>query len=87
MIEIGNNPEKEKGFNKFIAQSGDGMRGKIVAIHQYPKKAIILAMNTSIKEDVEWGKFYLIKEREIDQYPFVVRQVMKIPNNEMWRII
>ena len=87
MIEIGNNPEKEKGFNKFIAQSRDGMRGKIVAIHQYPKKAIILAMNTSIKEDVEWGKFYLIKETNSEQYPFTVRKVMRIPNKNDWCIL
>jgi len=88
-IEIGENPEGFKGINKFIAQNGEGHRGKVVAIKTDKSEAIILAMNTSLVEEggVKWGKLYLVKEVSIDQYPQVIKTVNGVPNTEEWEIL
>lgn len=87
VIRIGDNPQGLAGINKFIAKSGDGMRGTLIALHSSGKKAIVLAMNTSIANDVEWGNQYLIEEKKPDQYPIVVRRVSSIPDSPGWKVI
>ena len=84
MIKIGESPEKDGKINKFIAKSGDGQRGLILALNDKEDKAIILALNNSCKGDVLWGKLYLIKEISQDQYPEVVNLVNSVPNTSEW---
>jgi hypothetical protein len=88
MIEIGENPEKTPNINKFIAKSGDGMRGRVIAIRKSTRKsAIVLALNTSIAKDVMWGKFYLVREVTEGEYPVVFRQVRQIPDKPDWEVV
>ena len=87
MIDIGDNPEKKEGINKFIAPCGEGQRGKIIAIHKSKKEAVILAMNDSLKGDVQWGHFYHIREEKKDTYPVVIKEVYFVDNNKEWGII
>jgi len=87
MIKIGLNPENAEGINKFIAKSGDGQRGKIIAIHKNKKEAVILAMNSSTKGDVLFGHFYNIKEEDEGNYPVVIKEVYFIDNVKGWMII
>lgn len=86
MIEIGENPENTKGINKFIAKSGDGQRGKIIAMHKNKKEAIILAMNSSCKGDVKWGHFYHVEEKQDGNYPVVVKEVHFV-DAENWSMV
>ena len=90
-IEVGDCPEGLPNINKFIAISGEGHRGKIIAIHKNKKKAIVLAMNDSFanKDDggVLWGEMYLVKEIDPDEYPEVVKRVIKVPSSEDWQIV
>ncbi len=86
MIKIGESPEDSKKLNKFIAKSGDGMRGLVLAQTKNLKQAIILALNSSVKNDVKWGKLYLVKEKDKENYPEVVKQVEKIPFTTNWSI-
>ena len=88
-IEIGQNPEGVKGINKFIARSGEGHRGKIIALHESKKRAIVLSMNTSFekKGGVVWGKLYLVEEENPDEYPKVVEGVSSVPNSEEWTVV
>lgn len=86
-IAVGENPEGLPGVNKFIAKSGDGQRGRILALHRDRTKAIVLAMNNSRKKDVQWGRFYLVREQDSAQYPRVVRRVTAIPDSDEWEIV
>ena len=88
MITIGDNPQKLKGINKFITKTEhEGLRGKILAIHISGTKAIILCMNTSFDGDCKWGNLYLIKEKDADSYPDLVKRVKEIPSTKQWKII
>ena len=90
-IKIGDNPEQVPGVNKFIAECGEGHRGKVIALHKSKKKAIILAMNTSIEGRDEggvlWGELYLVAETDPDNYPEVVERVTAVPFSEDWQIV
>lgn len=85
MIEIGENPEKIKGINKFIGQDGDGYRGKLIAIHKDKKRAIILAENSGSK--VDWGNFYLVAEKKAHEWPIVIAKISCVPNEEGWKVV
>jgi len=87
MIKIGENPQNIEEINKFIAKSGDGLRGKIIALKQGNKQAIILAMNSSLKKDVIWGNLYLIKEKNLNEYPVVIERITNVPYSKNWKII
>ena len=89
MIKIRENPEKNKGINKFIdSKTHEGLRGKILAIHISGKKAIILATNqTCDNKSVLWGKLYLIEEFDPNKYPITKAKVDEIPNNKQWRMV
>jgi len=90
-IKIGDNPEQAPSVNKFIAACGEGHRGKVIALHKSKKKAIILAMNTSIEGRAEggvlWGELYLVAETDPDNYPEVVERVTAVPFSEDWQIV
>jgi len=86
-IKVGESPEGRLGTNKFIAKSGDGLRGAVVAIHESGKEAIILAMTSSLKGDVEWGRLYLVRETDEGQWPVVVDEAHRVPAEEEWAIV
>lgn len=85
-IRHNENPEGVSGVNKFLAKSGDGLRGKILAINIDKREAIVLSMNSSMKGDVKWGKLYLIRETDQNEWPRVVKPVDAIPDNKQWVI-
>lgn len=80
MIEIGHNPEGDKkNGNKFISPGGEGQRGTIIALSEKKTEAIVLALNSSFKGDVKWGRLYLIREEDPDKWPIVDEEVTAIP--------
>lgn len=87
VIKIGASPENDGLYNKFIAPCGDGQRGRIVALHKNKEEAIILALNSNVKNDVCVGSLYLIKEYNSEHYPIVVKKVNCVPNFEEWEIV
>lgn len=87
MIRKGDNPEKGNKYNKFIAKSGDGQRGVLLALNEDKTQAIIVAMNSSCTGDVEWGKMYMVTETDSRNYPVVEKQVNSIPNDKGWAIV
>jgi hypothetical protein len=86
MIRLGENPEGYKGVNKFLSPEGEGVRGVIIALHVDRKQAIVLALNSTFDGSIEWGKLYLVKEKNPDEYPRVIRQVDSVPNVKSWKV-
>lgn len=87
MIKYGENPHGHKGINKFIAKSGDGINGKLLSVNNKLNEGVILALNTSLKKDVIWGKLYHVKEIRKDEYPQVISIISSVPNTSDWNII
>ncbi len=48
MITIGDNPQGDSDLNKFMSGC-EGLRGKLIAIHNSKRKGIVLSCNDSIK--------------------------------------
>ncbi len=86
-INVGDNPQHTPKLNKFIAKSGDGLRGKLLARTTNGKRGIILAQNSSFDGDVKWGKLYEVVERKPTEYPVVKKEVMKIPDTKDWELL
>jgi len=86
MIQIGENPEGDQNINKFLSAEGEGMRGVIVAIRIDSKQAIVLALNSAFDGSVEWGKLYLVEEKNPNEYPKVIKQVDSVPKVKSWKI-
>ena len=86
-INVGDNPQKTPKLNKFIAKSGDGLRGKLLARTINGKRGIILAQNSSFAGDVKWGKLYEVVEKKPTEYPVVKQEVKKIPDTKNWEML
>jgi len=88
-INVGDNPEGDPKINKFIdSKTNEGLRGKIVALKDNKKEAIILAMNGSFGQGgVKWGELYHIIEKDPDQFPFTKKKVTSIPSTKNWKIL
>ena len=86
-IGLGQNPEHDPSVIKFIAKSGDGCRGVVLALKKRKKEAVVLSMTASAHGDVEWGRIYRIKEKDPEEWPGVVESIDRIPNDWQWTII
>ena len=88
-IRVGDNPEGDPKINKFIdSKTNEGLRGKLIALKDNKKQAIVLAMNSSFgKGGVKWGELHLVEEKDPDQFPFTKKKVNSIPNTKDWNIV
>ena len=81
-IEVGDNPQHDNNYNKFIdTKTGEGMRGRIIASNDEQDEAVVLAMTQSIEDGVKWGKLYHIAEDDPDQYPTTVKKVSGVSDD------
>ncbi len=95
MIRVGDNPNtrymgkgsNSKIINKYIDEKGEGLRGKLVAISKDKTEAIIICLTNSIEGRSGWGKLYLIREYDEDNYPTLVKGVKGIPQEEKWDLV
>ena len=69
MIIIGHTPEGSKYYNKFIAPKGEGLRGRICAMHKSKKKALIVCITSAFEDNIQYGDVCLVVEHNEDEWP------------------
>lgn len=82
MIIIGETPEKNIFHNKFIAPQGEGLRGRIIAMHKSKKQAIIVCTTSAFNDDIKYGDKCLVMEVTKDNWPLFVKKINGLPHTD-----
>lgn len=75
------NPEGAEGIVKVVSAS-EGYRGKVIAVNDKEKEAIVLIQNGEL-----WGELWLAKQKNPNQWMWLVKRATAVSNEKEWRII
>lgn len=79
MIRRGEHPMQDEGndgLNKFLGLTGEGHRGRLIAINHAQTEAIIQALtgpSINPQDGIELDHFYLVRETHPDQWPRTIQ--------------